>query len=267
MNKKIISLLAILLCLVTFSVSSFAFSNELNEKHELLTLPEKITDANGNAVEDLSITYRGIIDKQTVKDDVSVFLMIRNIKSGESFSVGLYNRNNYIALTEIPEPGYYEIYSAFYALEKGMPSSLFPVEYVMFYHPGDRPVSVNIIFGEPKNLDISNIGDTFRVNKPGEQYKDYPTNIASKNVNYEEYNKYGDVPLDENREKATEPDTTKNFLIDDFFEGSTIDKNNGEGSNEFEYNEESKLKGIITLMAAIGILAFGVFYYFKKIKK
>lgn len=269
MNKKIISILFIFVLIFGCIVPAFGFSNELIENEETFTIPEPITDENGNQKQDLSILFRGAVDKSMITGSASVMLMVRCIEDGTTFEVPLYSRNDYIYKAELNKPGYYEIYKAFYnSTMEGLPETTFPVEYVRFYHPGDRPISVYVILGDSNKLDVDELPNAFRVNSPGKPYKNYPTNIASTNVSYYEFLKFGDKKLNEERNEVLTEETTKKIIIGDFFEGSTVDTSKeNHGKNEFEYNEDGKYKGIVALVVAIFIMIVGIVYYLKKIKK
>lgn len=268
MNKKILSILFVFVLIFVYIVPAFGFSNELIENEEMFVIPEPITDENGNQKQDLSVLFRGAIDKNTITGSASVMLMVRCIEDGTTFNVPLYSRNDYIYKAELKKPGYYEIYKAFYnSTMDGLPETMFPVEYVRFYHPGDRPISIYVILGNPNNLNINEVPNAFRVNSPGKPYKNYPINIASTNVSYYEFLKFGDKRLNEERNNVLTEETTKKIVIGDFFEGSTVDTSKeNHGKNEFEYNEDSKYKGVIAFIVAIFIMIIGIAYYFKRIK-
>lgn len=263
--KKILTLTFTFIFLMSFCIPCFAFSNELVEQEESFTLPEPLTNSDGVEVGNLSITFRGIVDTQTISDKASVVLVVRNKDTYDELHVPLYSYNEYVFMCSLPEAGYYEIYKAFYnTTSTGLPENTFPIEYVLFYHPGDRNVSINIALGNIDNVDKNALNSAFRVNAPGEDYK----NIASTNVSFSEYQMFGDVELNEDRDEAiSQEDTTKKYFFEDFFEGSTVDTSGeNEGKNEYEYNETKNLKGIASILIAIIVLVFGIVFYFKKIK-
>lgn len=262
--------LSVFLSLFFVITPVFAFSNELYENDVLFVEPEPLTNEDGSPVIDKSITFKGIVDEKTVSGNASIVLLVHNIDTGDKFSVSLYDYNNYMYMGNVPEAGYYEIYKAFYnAKSVGIPENTFDVEYVRFYHPGDRNISINIVMGNPDNLNLDNIGDAYRINPPGEQYRDFRTNIASKNVSYIEYIQYGDVPLNESRNDVLPSESsTRTFFVDSVFEGESVDTSiENQGKNEFEYNEEKNNRFLYVAIFAVIIIIFGIVFYKKKSKK
>lgn len=267
--KKILFLIFSIMLFSLSLISVYAFSNELSEPETSLTMPEQTTNANGESVTNLSLSINGIIDTKTITGDASVFLMIRSIETGKIIRAPLYDFNSYVKHLVLPNPGYYEIYRAFYCSKSsGIPDNPFPIEYVMFYHPGDKNVSINVILGNPKNIDTEKLGSAYRVNLPGEAYKDKPTNIASQNVSYAEFERFGDIPLNSERNEVVPEKSTTQVTIKDFFDGSMAESTENAGTNKYEYNEDdTPTIGVVSIIVAIIVLSIGIFYYFKKIKQ
>ena len=255
--KKSLTFFITLIFLMMFAIPSFAFTNELPEvTTEFPTYP--------NSTGSTELLVVALVDPN-IKSDVSVSVLIRHCESKKEYLVPLYDYNNYQSTIEITEPGYYEVFKAFYANNER--SEYYPVEYVRFANYGDAATSVKVVIGDTASFVKENSGS--RVNKIGESFPGVPTNINTPGQSFEIYQKVvlqesidaTRVDVENPTESSTEPPSTEYGGGD-----SLIDSEHpSDGtSNLYEKHENFNMWPIVI---ALIVLLFVGFLYFIKTKR